>query len=161
MRHLGLQNCPSRVGTAIGKRIVSRPNADASPLGPPLALGIRHPLRFVFHRINGAVSNADYGREVRGEVMPRSEERIERKVQVSDVLDFCINLPWQQIASWAVVALLATQLKDFMGVSTAKSEQLYCLKFIKAGLECEMMCSDNQPFLADCHGDLYCFIHWQ
>lgn len=134
MRHLGLQNRQSRVGTAIGKRIISRPNAkDASPQGPPLALGIRHPSRFVFHRINGTASSADYGREVRGEVMPHSEERIERKVQVSDVLDFCINLPWQQIASWAVVALLATQLKDFMGVSDAKSEQLYCLNFMEAG----------------------------
>lgn len=38
------------------------------------------------------------------------------RVQLSDVIDHLINLPWQKIASWMVVALLASQLKDFLGV---------------------------------------------
>lgn len=37
--------------------------------------------------------------------------------QLSDVVDDFINLPWQKIASWASVALLATQLRDFMGIA--------------------------------------------
>lgn len=36
--------------------------------------------------------------------------------QLSHVIDDFINLPWQKIASWASVALLATQLRDFLGV---------------------------------------------
>ena len=36
--------------------------------------------------------------------------------QLSDVVDNLINLPWQKIASWASVALLASQLQDFLGV---------------------------------------------
>jgi hypothetical protein len=36
--------------------------------------------------------------------------------QLSDVIDDFINLPWQKIASWVTVALLASQLRDFLGV---------------------------------------------
>lgn len=116
----------------IGERIAPRPNADTFPLGPPPVPRVRHPLRFIpRHKINGAASSADYSREVQEEVVGQTVERTARKLQVSDVLDFCINLPWQQIASWAVVALLASQLKDFMGVSDAKSNHLYCLHLIK------------------------------
>lgn len=43
--------------------------------------------------------------------------------QLSDVVDDFINLPWQKIASWASVALLATQLRDFMGVRFKFSTQ--------------------------------------
>ena len=38
--------------------------------------------------------------------------------QLSDVIDDFINLPWQKIASWITVALLASQLQDFLGVCT-------------------------------------------
>lgn len=37
-------------------------------------------------------------------------------VQISDVVDWFINLPWQKMASWIVVILAATQLKEFLGV---------------------------------------------
>lgn len=36
--------------------------------------------------------------------------------QLSDVIDDFINLPWQKIASWVTVVLLASQLRDFLGV---------------------------------------------
>ena len=38
------------------------------------------------------------------------------RVQVSDVVDWFINLPWPKMASWLVVIALATQLKEFLGV---------------------------------------------
>ena len=38
------------------------------------------------------------------------------RVQISDVVDWFINLPWQKMASWIVVILAATQLKEFLGV---------------------------------------------
>lgn len=38
------------------------------------------------------------------------------RVQISDVVDWFINLPWQKMASWVVVILAATQLKEFLGV---------------------------------------------
>jgi hypothetical protein len=37
-------------------------------------------------------------------------------IQISDVVDWFINLPWQKMASWIVVILAATQLKEFLGV---------------------------------------------
>lgn len=42
------------------------------------------------------------------------------RVQLSDVIDGFINLPWKKIASWMAVAFLGTQLKDFLGVSPIK-----------------------------------------
>lgn len=36
---------------------------------------------------------------------------------LSDVIDWTINLPWQKAASWVVVAVVASQLRDFFGVS--------------------------------------------
>ena len=40
----------------------------------------------------------------------------ENRVQMSDVVDWFINLPWQKMASWMGVILLASQLRDFLGV---------------------------------------------
>ena len=35
---------------------------------------------------------------------------------LSDVIDWTINLPWQKAFSWVVVAVAASQLRDFFGV---------------------------------------------
>ncbi|KAL4435187.1 hypothetical protein ABPG77_001869 [Micractinium sp. CCAP 211/92] len=36
---------------------------------------------------------------------------------LSDVIDWTINLPWQKAASWVVVAVVASQLRDFFGIT--------------------------------------------
>jgi len=43
-------------------------------------------------------------------------EEVPRRIQMSDVIDWFINLPWPKMASWLLVIALATQLKDFLGV---------------------------------------------
>jgi len=43
-------------------------------------------------------------------------EALSESRSVSDVIDTFINLPWKKIASWLAVAMLASQLKDFLGV---------------------------------------------
>lgn len=40
----------------------------------------------------------------------------QRRITLSEVIDWTINLPWQKAGSWLVVALLASLLKDFFGV---------------------------------------------
>ena len=52
--------------------------------------------------------------------------------QLSDVIDDFINLPWQKIASWASVALLASQLKDFLGVRSWDDHHHQCPTFSKS-----------------------------
>lgn len=39
------------------------------------------------------------------------------RTTVADVIDWTINLPWQKAFSWFVVAVVASQLHDFFGVS--------------------------------------------
>ena len=39
------------------------------------------------------------------------------RIQVSDVVDYFINLPWQKMASWGLVLALASQLKEFLGIT--------------------------------------------
>ena len=53
------------------------------------------------------------------ESMPASspDDRAGKRTTLSEVIDATINLPWQKAASWLVVALLASLLKDFFGVS--------------------------------------------
>lgn len=57
---------------------------------------------------------------------PRSSRKTDR-VQLSHVVNNFINLPWQKIASWGIVALLASQLKDFMGVRSSSHVELHML----------------------------------
>ncbi len=45
-----------------------------------------------------------------------SIEKTEKRVQVSDVIDWFINLPWPKMASWIIVIGVASQLKEFLGV---------------------------------------------
>eukprot|EP00889_Picochlorum_renovo_P002369 jgi/Picre1/29399/NNA_004787.t1 len=44
-------------------------------------------------------------------------EEVPRRIQMSDVIDWFINLPWPKMASWLLVIALATQLKDFLGIT--------------------------------------------
>lgn len=43
-------------------------------------------------------------------------ENTEKRVQLSDVIDWFINLPWPKMASWILVIGVASQLKEFLGV---------------------------------------------
>lgn len=44
------------------------------------------------------------------------------RTTLADVIDWTINLPWQKAFSWFVVAVVASQLRDFFGVSAAELE---------------------------------------
>lgn len=52
-------------------------------------------------------------------------EEVPRRIQMSDVIDWFINLPWPKMASWLLVIALATQLKDFLGVCVMSC--MYCV----------------------------------
>ena len=41
----------------------------------------------------------------------------ESRIQVSDVVDYFINLPWQKLSSWLLVLAVASQLKEFLGIT--------------------------------------------
>lgn len=43
-------------------------------------------------------------------------EITEKRVQLTDVIDWFINLPWPKMASWIFVIGIASQLKEFLGV---------------------------------------------
>jgi len=45
------------------------------------------------------------------------ESKPEEKRTLSGVIDWTINLPWQKMACWIIVALLVSQLKDFFGIA--------------------------------------------
>lgn len=79
-----------------------------------------------------------------------------RRVQLSDVVDICINLPWQKIASWAVVVLLASLLKDFLGVSSTKTNWNRC--FLIASLTATLFTpKGNNPTRAEFFS-VYCSV---
>jgi hypothetical protein len=115
MCKLGSTNNTLRQPFVATTRVSTRP--CSRPLLPPSALNITspslpsrlgHPQRIQERRLPICESS---GYSVQGYSNPSPGRR-----QLSDVIDDFINLPWQKIASWVTVALLATQLQDFLGV---------------------------------------------
>ena len=83
---------------------------SAFQISSPPALSPRPVLRNMQHQRLSTVCNTSAYNA--GSFNPQRDGRR----QLTDVIDDFLNLPWQKIASWAAVALVATQLKDFLGV---------------------------------------------
>ena len=64
-------------------------------------------------RPTGTSRSSSPGRDV--VVAGRSDD--ESRIQVSDVVDYFINLPWQKLSSWLLVLAVASQLKEFLGIT--------------------------------------------
>ncbi len=57
-----------------------------------------------------------------------SNSQIERsQTQLSEVIEWTINLPWQKFGSWMAVVFAVSQLKEFFGVCSLHDYPLLCI----------------------------------
>jgi len=108
-RNTGLR-CPSPATTRVSIKRCSRPLLpSALNITSPSLLSRPGHLQSTQRRRLPLCKSSEYS--IQGYSNPSPGRR-----QLSDVINDFINLPWQKIASWFTVALLASQLKDFLGV---------------------------------------------
>lgn len=100
-----------------------------------------------------------------------SMAQTENRVQLSDVIDWFINLPWPKMASWMLVIAVASQLKEFLGVRCILVMIIVsfisvdeCLRSFLCSLvfgqSIELLCIDREFHTrVDNHGHIYCIFH--